>query len=66
MRLYDNNTYNLIRQMIQEHKILWQIKNNYKKDATDCSECREFWERIEKEGERRIARLEEFLKKHIT
>jgi len=63
--LYDNNTYNLMRQMIQEHKMLWQIKNNYKGDASGCSECRELWESIEKEGEQRIAKLEALLKRHM-
>jgi len=59
LNLYDNNTYNLMRQMIEEHKILWQIKNNYKADAAGCTECNAFWERIEREGEERIAKLEE-------
>jgi hypothetical protein len=63
--LYDNNTYNLMRQMMQEHKMLWQIKNNYKSDASFCSECREFWEGIEKEGEQRVAKLEALLKRHM-
>ena len=63
--MYDNNTFNLLRQMVQEHKLLWQIKNNYKSDAASCPECHEFWEKLEKEGEQRIARLETLIKKHI-
>jgi hypothetical protein len=63
--MYDNNTYNLMRQMIEEHKMLWQIKNNYQTDAAGCSECHEFWESVIKQGEERIERLEELLKKHM-
>ena len=63
--MYDNNTYNLMRQMIQEHKMLWQIKNNCKSDSAGCTECHEFWEKIEREGEQHIAKLEELLKKHM-
>ena len=64
--MYDNNSYNLMRQMIEEHKILWQIKNNYLSDAAKCTECHEFWESIIKQGEQRIAKLEELLRKHMT
>jgi hypothetical protein len=63
--MYDNNVYNLMRQMIEEHKTLWQIKNNYKADSGGCGECSEFWEKIAKESEERIAKLEELLKKHM-
>ena len=63
--MYDNNTFNLLRQMVQEHKLLWQIKNNYKSDAASCPECHEYWEKIEKENEQRVARLETLIKKHM-
>jgi hypothetical protein len=51
--------------MVQEHKLLWQIKNNYKSDAAACPECHEYWEKIEKETEQRVARLETLIKKHF-
>jgi len=54
-----------MRQMIQEHKMLWQIKNNYQKDACACIECRDFWESATKQGEERITKLEKLLKKHM-
>jgi len=62
--LYDNNSFNLLRQMVQEHKLLWQIKNNYKSDAASSPECHEFWEKLEKETEQRVARLETLIKKY--
>ncbi len=63
--MYDNNSFNLLRQMVQEHKLLWQIKNNYKSDAASCPECHAFWEKLEKETEQRVAKLEELIKKHM-
>ncbi len=51
--------------MVQEHKLLWQIKNNYKSDAASSQEAHEFWEKLEKETEQRIARLEQLVKKQI-
>lgn len=54
-----------MRQMIEEHKMLWQIKNNYLADAGECNECYDFWQSIVKQGEERIAKLEELLKKHM-
>jgi len=64
LRLYDNNGFNLLRQMVIEHKMLWQIKNNYKSDSAACPECHEFWEKLEKETEQRVARLETLIKKY--
>jgi hypothetical protein len=63
--VFDNTTYDLIMQLTQEHKTLWRIKNNYKKDAAACKECREFWEDLEKQCEANIARLEELVMKHM-
>jgi hypothetical protein len=54
-----------MRQMIMEHKMLWQIKNNYMVDAAGCRECHELWEGIVKESEQRIAKIEELLKKRM-
>ena len=62
--MFDNNAYNLLMQLTQEHKTLWRIKNEYKVDAAGCPECHEFWDRMEKEGEQRIARLDELLMKY--
>ena len=63
--MFDNNTYNILMQLTQEHKTLWRIKNEYKNDAGECSECYAFWEKLEKEGEQRIQTLEGLLKKYM-
>jgi hypothetical protein len=63
--MLDNNTYNLMAQMIEENKSLWRIKNNYIKEASECTECRGFWEKLKKDKEEHIADLEKLLKHHL-
>lgn len=63
--MFDNNTYNLLMELTQEHKKVWRIKNEYKNDAAGCAECHEFWDKLEKEGEQNITKLEALLKKHM-
>ena len=64
--MFDNNKYNLMEQLTIESKSLWRIKNNYKNDAgsSDCGECKQFWEDLEKEKENQVRRLNELLKSH--
>jgi hypothetical protein len=52
-------------QMIAENKSLWRIKKNYKNDA-DCGECRDFWNRMEKDKEEHISELNELIKNHMS
>jgi hypothetical protein len=61
----DNNTYNLMMQLIEENQSLWQIKNNYIKDANSCGECQEFWKKLEMDKEEHIKDLEELVRKHL-
>jgi len=63
--MLDNNLYNLMLQMVQENKSLWRIRNEYKKDAETCEECRAFWDKLEKDKENHIQQLQELIKKHI-
>ncbi len=59
-----NHLYNLMIQLVTEHKSLWRIKNMYKKDAENCSQCIEFWKKTETEKERQISEFEEIIKDH--
>nr|MCK4929620.1 hypothetical protein [Nanoarchaeota archaeon] len=63
--MYDNHVYNLMMQLITEHKSLWRIKNNYKNDAAGCEDCKTFWNKLEKDKEDHIKELKELIKKHI-
>jgi hypothetical protein len=63
--MLDNHIYNLLLQLTQEHKSLWRIKNEYVKDSGDCEECKEFWQKLEKDKEEQIKELTELVKKHL-
>ncbi len=63
--MLDNHVYNLMNQMVQEHKSLWRIKNMYIEDAQDCSSCKEFWQKMAADKEAHIEELERLLKAHL-
>lgn len=63
--MLDNHVYNIMLQLVQEHKSLWRIKNEYKKDADSCAECKVFWEKMEKDKENHIQELTGIIKNHL-
>lgn len=63
--MLENHHYNLMKQLVQENKSLWRIKNNYKKDAGGCDTCLAFWDKMEKDKEEHVAELTELIKKHL-
>jgi hypothetical protein len=64
--MFDNNTYNLMAQMVEEHKSLYRIKNYYKEDARDCEECKAFWDKLEIDKEKHISDLRELIQNHFA
>jgi len=63
--MFDNHTYNLMIQLVQEQKSLWRIKNEYLKDAGDCSNCQTFWKKMQTDKEDHIKELSGLIKKHM-
>lgn len=63
--MFENHHYNLMKQLVQENKSLWRIKNNYKKDAGSCDLCSAFWDKMEKDKEDHVAELTDLVKKHL-
>lgn len=63
--MLNNHSYNLMNQLVQEHKSLWRIKQMYKKDARDCSRCQAFWKKLEVDKENHIQELEGLIKRHL-
>ncbi|NOY35814.1 MAG: hypothetical protein GXP44_02755 [bacterium] len=61
----ENHIYNLMKQMVQENKSLWRIKNNYIKDSEGCGDCQNFWKKMEEDKEGHIKELEGLIKKHL-
>ncbi len=63
--MFDNHLYNLMLQMVEEHKALWRIKRLYKKDAKSCKKCKAFWSRLEKDKLAHIKELRQMVKSHL-
>ena len=63
--MFDNNLYNLMAQLVEEHKSLYRIRNMYKADAKQCKECKIFWEKLEKDKEKHIHELTGLMQNHF-
>lgn len=62
--MLDNNTYNLMEQITEESKSLWRIRNSYMSDASPCSECLDFWQKLAIDKEQHIRELEKLIMEH--
>lgn len=63
--MLDNETYDLMEQLLVENKSLWRIKNNYKNDSAMDDETRQVWNRIEKDKEDLVRILKERVKARL-
>ena len=54
-----------MNQLVQEHKSLWRIKNQYQNESADCGDCKEFWSALEKDKENHIEELLDLIKGHL-
>lgn len=66
MSMLDNHVYNLMNQMVQEHKSLYKIKEHYSEDAGSCGQCQDFWKKMIQDKEDHIAELERMIKEHLS
>jgi hypothetical protein len=64
--MLDNNLYNLMTQLVEEHKSLYRIKKMYKTDAKQCKECKDFWKRLEKDKDDHIQELMNLINNHLS
>lgn len=60
-----NTVYNLLLQIVEEHKALWRIKDEYMKDAKQTPDVKKMWLKIAKEKETHVNELLKLLKKHL-
>jgi hypothetical protein len=63
--MLNNNTYNLVGQLVVENKSLWRIKNNYKNDSNMDTENKELRNFIEKDKEELVKLLTEKLRERL-
>jgi hypothetical protein len=63
--MLENEVYNLMNQLVQEHKSLWRIKNHYQSESGGCEECLAFWKKMEEDKSSHIEELKGLVSKHI-
>ncbi|MCH8049174.1 hypothetical protein IH979_00485 [Patescibacteria group bacterium] len=64
--MLDNHLYNLLNQLVQEHKSLWRINQNYKNDAGDCADCTGLWDKLAKQKEENIEEIWKIVQGHSS
>ncbi len=64
--MHENHVYNLLEQLVTEHKSLWRIKKMYREDAGDCEKCLAFWEKMIDDKEEHISELTGLVKEHLS
>ncbi len=64
--MLDNNLYNLMTQLVEEHKSLYRIKNMYVGDAKKCKECQEFWKDLIEDKECHIQNILCLIQPHFS
>lgn len=62
--MYKNHIYNLMSQLVVEHRSLWRLKKYYLKDAKNCKKCKDLWKKLLDEKENNIKIISEILKSH--
>lgn len=55
--MVNNNLYNLMLQMVEEHKALWRIEDEYIKDAKSSPETKKLWQKLQKKRNYRFKNL---------
>jgi hypothetical protein len=57
--------YNLLSQLVTEHRSLWRIQKYYLKNAKGCKRCQEFFKKLVNDKQRHIDELNLFMKEEI-
>ena len=63
--MLDNHAYNLMSQIVTEHRSLYRIRDQYQKDAGDCDACNTFWKKMVDDKEEHIVELTALIKNHL-
>ena len=63
--MLDNHTYNLMSQIVEDHRSLWRMRDMYENDSGECAECRELWKRLADSREKEVDLLVRMLKGHL-
>jgi len=64
--MLDNHAYNLMSQIVEDHRSLWRMRDMYENDSGECMGCREMWKKMADEREAELDKLVEQLKAHLN
>jgi len=62
--MLDNNTYNLMAQIVEESQSLWRIRNTYMADSTACMGCQDYSLKLAQDIELHMKDLENLIVEH--
>ncbi len=62
--MLSDEVYDLMRQLVEESKSLYEIKEHYKDDSQHCDKCLDFWKKLEQKKMKNTEELEAILRKH--
>ena len=63
--MLDDEVYDIMEQLVEESRSLYEIKKYYKDDSAHCKKCVDVWKNLEEQKEENIEMLEELLKDHM-
>jgi len=63
--MLDDEVYDIMEQLVEESKSLYEIKNHYKEDSNKCTDCLDIWKKLENQKEKNIEELEKILREHL-
>ncbi len=64
--MLDNHAYNLMSQIVEDHRSLWRMRDMYENDSGECQPCREQWKKMADTREAELDKLVELLKQHMA
>lgn len=63
--MLDDEVYDIMEQLVEESRSLYEIKKYYKDDSAHCEKCVDIWKKLEEQKEENIEMLEELLRDHM-
>lgn len=64
--MMENNLYNLMVQIVEEHKSLWRIRNEYVSDSLNYPESQAFFKKLAEQKEMIVSELTSLIKMEIN
>jgi hypothetical protein len=63
--MLDNHLYNIMSQIVEDHRSIWRMRDMYENDSGECGECRELWKKLAEDREAETNLMIRVLKEHL-